>query len=132
MFTASSKEWSHLANLLANDGVTWKFNPPSAPHFGGKWEAGVKSVKHHLRRVVGETLLTYEELSILLAQIEAVLNLRPLGALTDDPSDASTLTPGHFFVGSALTTVPEPSLGEILPSRLLRLQLLRRMLESFW
>lgn len=49
LFKASSKEWAHIANLLANDGVTWKFHPPSAPHFGGKWEAGVKSVKFHLR-----------------------------------------------------------------------------------
>ncbi|RLU24799.1 hypothetical protein DMN91_002889 [Ooceraea biroi] len=132
MFSASSKEWSHLANLLANDGVTWKFNSPAAPHFGGKWESGVKSVKHHLRRVVGDTRLTYEELSTLLAQIETILNSRPLGALTDDPLDASALTPGHFLVGSALTTVPEPSLSELPPSRLSRLQLIRRMLESFW
>ena len=28
------------------------FNPPAAPHFGEKWEAGVKSVKFHLERVI--------------------------------------------------------------------------------
>jgi len=92
IFTAS-REWSHLANLLANDGVTWKFNPPSAPHFGGKWEAGVKSVQFHLRWVIGDSLLTYEELTTLL-QIEAILNSRPLTPLSNDPSDLSALTPG--------------------------------------
>lgn len=70
MFSASSKEWAHIANMLVNDEVTWKFNPP----FGGKWETGVKSVKRHLRRVVGDALLTYEELTTLLIQTEAILN----------------------------------------------------------
>ncbi|XP_018301859.1 uncharacterized protein [Mycetomoellerius zeteki] len=132
LFQASSREWSRIAAHLATDGVTWKFNPPSAPHFGGKWEAGVKSVKFHLRRVIGETLLTYEEMTTLLAQIEAILNSRPLTALSDDPSDISALTPGHFLVGSALIAVPEPSLQDLPENRLTRWQLLRQMTESFW
>ncbi|XP_029165881.1 uncharacterized protein LOC114936752, partial [Nylanderia fulva] len=132
MFTASSREWAHIANILANDGVKWSFNPPSAPHFGGKWEAGVKSVKFHLRRVLGDARLTYEELTTLLVQIEAILNSRPLTALSDDPSDSTALTPGHFLVGSTLATVPEPSLQEVPQNRLSRWQLLQCMKESFW
>ncbi|XP_018368158.1 PREDICTED: uncharacterized protein LOC108764388, partial [Trachymyrmex cornetzi] len=102
------------------DGVTWKFDPPSAPNFGGKWEARVKSIKFHLRRVIGETLLTYEEMTTLLAQIEAILNSRPLTDLSDDSSDVSALTPGNFLVGSALTAVPEPSLKDLPENRLAR------------
>ena len=113
LFNASSREWAHIASQLANDGVKWNFHPPSALHFGGKWEAGVKAVKFHLRRIIGEALLTYEELTTLLVQIEAILNSRPLSALSDDPSDLAALTPGHFLVGSALTAVPEPSLQDI-------------------
>ena len=56
--------------------VQWKFNPPASPHFGGLWEATVRSTKYHLNRVIGETTLTYEELSILLYSIEACLNSR--------------------------------------------------------
>lgn len=35
----------------------------------------------------------------LLCQIEAILNSRPLYALTDEPSDMQALTPGHFIIG---------------------------------
>jgi hypothetical protein len=132
LFSKASEESTHIANLLANDGTTWKFNPPSAPHFGGKWEAGVKSVKFHLRRVIGETSLTYEEFSTLLIQIEAILNSRPLCPISDDPADVAALTPGHFLIGAALTTVPEPTLSDIALTRLSRWQLLRQLQDRFW
>lgn len=66
LFSASAKELGNLARLLANDGTRWLFNPPAAPHFGGKWEAGEKSVKFHLKHVIGDTLFTYEEMTTLL------------------------------------------------------------------
>ena len=35
------------------------------------WEAAVKSLETHLRRVLGSVTLTYEELCTVLVQIEA-------------------------------------------------------------
>jgi len=55
-----------LLNLTASDNVTWKFIPLHAPHFGGLWEAGVKSVKYHLRRVLGSHTLTFEEFTCVM------------------------------------------------------------------
>ncbi|XP_024889769.1 uncharacterized protein LOC112466111 [Temnothorax curvispinosus] len=132
LFSSSSEELGNLAMLLANHGTQWKFNPPSAPHFGGKWEAGVRSVKFHLKRVVGDNLLTFEEMSTWLTQIEATLNSRPLCPLTDDPNDLNALTPGHFLIGGAPTIIPEPSLEAVKVARLSRWQLIRQMLDSFW
>jgi len=132
MFTQASEEFVHLRRLLATERVEWHFNPPSAPHFGGKWEAAVKSVKFHLRRVVGETILTYEDFSAFLAQIEAILNSRPLCPLSDDPSDPAALTPGHFLIGDALNAIPEPSLSHIPSSRTSMFQKSRQMVEHFW
>ncbi|CAB0038273.1 unnamed protein product [Trichogramma brassicae] len=56
---------SICAQLRDKHNTTWHFNPPSSPHFGGLWESGVKSVKYHLKRMVGDDLFTFEEFSLL-------------------------------------------------------------------
>lgn len=121
-----------LNSHLASDGTSWHFIPPSAPHFGGLWEAGVKSVKHHLKRILGCHTLSIEEFNTLLTQIEACLNSRPIAPLSDDPNDLTSLTPGHFLVGGPLVAVPERSVLELKESRLNRWQRVRRMFEQFW
>lgn len=121
-----------LLNHIATDRISWHFIPPAAPHFGGLWEAGVKSVKHHLKRVVGAHTLTFEEFTTLLSQIEACLNSRPLAPLSDHIDDYTFLSPGHFLIGSAITTAPAPTMLDLNENRLSRWQLVRQMLESLW
>ncbi|XP_073944620.1 uncharacterized protein [Choristoneura fumiferana] len=67
----NSEAVGEIAEILANDNTTWHFIPPGSPHFGGLWEAGVKSIKTHLKRVIGQTLLTFEEYTTLLTQVES-------------------------------------------------------------
>ncbi|XP_011687493.1 PREDICTED: uncharacterized protein LOC105449810 [Wasmannia auropunctata] len=121
-----------LTSHLANDSIDWRFIPPSAPYFGGIWEAGVKSVKYHLKRVIGKHLLSIEEFNTLLTQVEACLNSRPIVPLTDDPNDVNPLTPGHFLVNCPLVAVPEESLQDLKESRLDRWQRVQRLREQFW
>ncbi|XP_062715518.1 uncharacterized protein LOC134291591 [Aedes albopictus] len=112
--------------------VEWHFIPPDAPEFGGLWEAAVKSAKTHLKRVVGNATLTFEELGTILAEIEAILNSRPLFAVSDDPADSQVITPAHYLIGRPLTAPAEPSLEAINASRLDRWQHLQLMREHFW
>lgn len=121
-----------VQNSMAADGITWNFIPPRSPHFGGLWEAGVKSAKSHLKRVLGSSSLTFEEYNTVLIQVEAVLNSRPLTSLTNDPNDLRVLTPGHFLIGSSLTSTVEPSLMDIQINRLSRWQLVQKMQQDFW
>lgn len=121
-----------ITQATSSDRIKWHFNPLAAPHFGGLWEAAVKSTKHHLGRVIGEATLTFEELSTFLAQVEAFLNSRPLQALSDDPDDFSALTPGHFLMGAPLLAVPASSLVETKETTLTRWQLIQRMRDHFW
>ena len=57
MYMASSGYMQDLLGKLADEGTDWSFNSPAAPHTGGIWESAVKSVKHHLRRVMGDRTL---------------------------------------------------------------------------
>lgn len=50
-------------NIFSNAiSCQWHFNPPAIPHFGGLWEVAVKSMKYHLKRVIGIQVLTFEEM----------------------------------------------------------------------
>ncbi|UYV61907.1 hypothetical protein LAZ67_1007032 [Cordylochernes scorpioides] len=93
---------ANIQDFSAIESINWHFIPPSAPNFGGLWEAGIKSVKTILSKTMKSRLLNYEELLTLLAQIEACLNSRPLTFVSNDPNDLSALTPGHFLIGNAM------------------------------
>ncbi|XP_071052597.1 uncharacterized protein [Onthophagus taurus] len=114
-------------------GIEWLFNPPAAPNFNGLTEAGVKSVKTHLKRVVGNQILTFEEFYTVLTQIESVLNSRPLCPLSSDPNDCQALTPGHFLVLTPLNTeIPCKDFQDTPSNRLSRWELLQKMVQHFW
>ena len=98
-----------ISDFLSSQMIDWKFIPQRAPHFGGLWEAAVKSMKKHLRKVTGEVRLTFEELATVVSQIEACLNSRPLVPLASDDEGLEVLTPGHFLIGRALEALPDPS-----------------------
>ncbi|XP_062537731.1 uncharacterized protein LOC134206068 [Armigeres subalbatus] len=112
--------------------VEFHFIPPDAPELGGLWEAAVKSAKTHLKRIVGNATLTFEELATVLAEIEALLNSRPMFALSNDPSDPQVITPAHYLIGRPLTAPAEPSLENVKINRLERWQHLQLMREHFW
>ncbi|GFV09718.1 integrase catalytic domain-containing protein [Trichonephila clavipes] len=120
-----------ISYYLSKSSIDWHFIPPSSPHFGGIWESGIRSVKFHLKRVLGETILTFEELTTLLTQIEGLLNSRPLSYVNDSDIECiSTLTPSHFLTGDVLLSVPEE-----LPSSSNhrdRWELLQNIKRGFW
>ena len=90
--------------------IEWKFSPPGVPHFGGLWEAGVRSMKTLLRKSIGTHPLAFEELATVLAEIEAILNSRPMERVEALPEDGlPILTPGHFLIGRPIKA-PAPQL----------------------
>lgn len=130
-FAAAVRNNKSAILFLTEEKVQWHFIPPAAPHHGGIWEAGVKSVKHHLRRVIGDAKLTYEEMSTLLSQVEAVLNSRPLMYLdNEDLESLDVLTPGHFLIGRPMTDSPE-HVDEVVGC-LNKWKLIQKMKKDFW
>ena len=60
-----------ISTFCATQRIEWKFIPERAPHFGALWESAVQSTKTHLKRILGDVKLTFEEFCTVLTQIEA-------------------------------------------------------------
>lgn len=125
----SSKD---IIEYATSQNIKFSFIPAYAAHFGGLWESGVKSCKHHLLRVVGNARLTFEEYTTVLSQVEAILNSRPISPLSTNPNDFLPLTPAHFLVGRALTAPASEPLAEVPVHRLTRYQHLEQIRQHFW
>ncbi|XP_025835686.1 uncharacterized protein LOC112906159 [Agrilus planipennis] len=128
----TSAHQERTARFLSDQGINWQFIPPLSPHFGGLWEATVKSFKHHLKRVVTGPIFTFEEFNTLTIDIEAIINSRPLCPMSNDPNDLLVLTPGHFLIGDILTSLPEGDYSHIPTNRLSRWQHIQKVRQDFW
>ncbi len=61
--------------------------------------AAAKQALHHA--IPPDHALTFEQLITAFAEVEAVLNARPLAYVSGDPQDLAPLTPNHFLYGAA-------------------------------
>ncbi|XP_060871407.1 uncharacterized protein LOC132945655 [Metopolophium dirhodum] len=105
---------------------------PRAPHFGGLWEAAVRSSKSLLMRIMREHTLTIEEFGTVLCRCEAILNSRPITPAPSNPAELECLTPGHFLIGKPLLAVPVtaiPSTTRLLEQRW---KLVSQCVQAFW
>ena len=108
------------------------------PWEGGHYERMVRSVKRCLRKVLGNARISFDELNTVLAEVECILNSRPLSYMSDEV-DGQVLTPSHLLVGRRLLTLPtgvetnskidESENEYVLSKRFLHLT---RLLSHFW
>lgn len=121
-----------IKKFLEENNIVWHKIPAKSPSFGGLWEAGVKSAKFHMKRIIGNKVLNYEELLTVVSQIEAVMNSRPITPLSNDPNDFLALTPSHFLIGDLLTNIPEDDVTKVPENRLNMYRQLTQMVQHFW
>ena len=124
-----------VLHYLANNGVTWKFIVGKAPWWGGFWERLVQTVKRSLKKVIGRSCLSFEELSTLLTEVECVVSARPLAYVYDDLDGVNfALTPSHLINGRRLQNTPSSSHFEIVSTHdtlTRRSQHQKRLLNQF-
>lgn len=78
------------------------------------------------------TRLTHEVLSTLMAEVTAIVNNRPLVAVSDDPSIPEILTPSILLTQKTLPLKPAP--GNFVPQDLYRKQWrqVQYLANQFW
>ncbi|XP_039285431.1 uncharacterized protein LOC120351623 [Nilaparvata lugens] len=131
-FLRSSENQSDVCDAMSSKSIQFRFNIPHAPFMNGICESNIKNVKFHLFREVGNSVLTIVELSTLLVKIEAILNSRPLYALSSSPDDYEALSPGHFLVHRPLLAVPEIDVSDVNEHRLSRWEKVNRFTQRLW
>ena len=131
LFTEVSVGSKEISSQLEHLGNSWSFNPLTASHFGGLWEAAVKSANHHLRRIVGEHVLTFVEYATLFCKIEPCLNSRPLTTLPKNDLDIEIVSPSHFLFQRPSFIIPEPTRTEVKFSYAKRWQWITVLAQQF-
>ncbi|KMQ81890.1 bel12-ag transposon polyprotein, partial [Lasius niger] len=99
-------DWTTIESEFRVNEIRWKFNPPSAPWWGGFWERLIGILKDLLRKNLGRSSLSCEELQTLLCECESVMNNRPLTYMSEE-QELKTLTPSMFLQDLPLNDVPD-------------------------
>ena len=140
-FTAASKEvrrlyrsvnWDTVAKEGVRRNINWFFSCEKAPHQNGLCERLVRTVKAPLRVVVGNARLTLTQLRIILAEVEAIVNNRPLGVTSNDPNDLTPITPMELVNGRRLENLPDPNARRNVTSFQHLWRKRQAVLNGFW
>ena len=101
-------DWNQRAicEFLRLKNISWKFNPPYASHMGGVWERVIRSIRKILTALLGQQLVNEEMLRTLMAEVQGILNSRPLTPVSNDPNDLEPLTPNHLLLLRANPNMP--------------------------
>ena len=104
-----------VIQYMSNNGVTWKFIVERATWWGGFWERLVQTVKRALKKLIGQSCLSFEELRTLLVEVESIVNARPLTYVYDNLDGINfALTPSHLINGRRLQATSNPNQFEVI------------------
>ncbi|GFU80906.1 integrase catalytic domain-containing protein [Trichonephila clavipes] len=91
-------DWHKISRETSTQKIVWKFIPPTATWWGGWWERLVRIIKELLKRSLGKSILSYEELSTVICDCEFLINSRPLTYIPENPQELIPLTPAMFLI----------------------------------
>ncbi|GFW58936.1 integrase catalytic domain-containing protein [Trichonephila clavipes] len=117
-----------------NSKIVWKFIPPTAAWWGGWWERLVHIIKELLKRSLGKSILSYEELSTVICDCEFLINSRPLTYISENPQELIPLTPAMFLIEnrcSDTTDIDELNSRDLRKRMKYRIKLLSDLRQRF-
>ena len=88
-----------VKDSMLNDRIEWHFVTPRLPWEGGFYERMIALVKVSLKKCLGKAFVTHEEMSTLIAEVEAVINDKPLAYIGEDIRDNDPVTPSQLLLG---------------------------------
>lgn len=117
-------------------GCKWEFNPPHASHFGSVWERQINTIHRVLDALfteLGHSQLTHELLVTLIAEVLAIVNAKPIAALSSNTDDPQPLAPAMLLTMKTHPAGPPP--GQFMRTDIYERRRWRRvqfLTEQFW
>ena len=99
-------ELPEVKDELGKRGVSWQFIPKRASWYGGFWEQLIGLTKTAIKKVLGRRYVSLPILEMIIVEIEAILNNRPLTFVSSEFGDPEPLTPTHLLYGRRITCLP--------------------------
>jgi hypothetical protein len=121
----------NLQDFAMTHKLKWKFNTPASPHQRGFLESMVKLTKSALKVIVGQQTLSWNEMATVFAEVECLVNSRPLGYPSNDANDLQPLTPNHLVLGRATPDAPQSPFRETKSGRR-RYEYVQSLIQQFW
>ena len=124
--------WSPVSDWARAHNIDWKFVPAEGQHQNGLSESLIKSVKRSIDHVIGQNILTFSELQLMLFEIANVINSRPIGTIpSSDPECPTALTPNDLLLGRSSNEVPNGPF-ENGPTVARRFKFVQGLIDDWW
>lgn len=113
--TAVNVEDDTVKQFLNDKRAVWTFNPPHASHVGGVWERFIGVTQNIMNSILSESKnLTHEILTTVLAEVCAIINGRPLVAVSTHPECHEILSPSMLvYQKTGSSTIDLPTCGKV-------------------
>ena len=95
-----------INQFCSQEGICWTFNPSLASHMGGSWERMIRTIRKIFQNLLGSQVLNNEGLFTLMAEVESVINSRPLVPISFSDTSQEPLTPNHLLLLRATPNLP--------------------------
>ncbi|XP_048002268.1 uncharacterized protein LOC125238846 [Leguminivora glycinivorella] len=124
------RQWLPVLQTYATQNrMEWKFIPPGNPSAGGAWERMIRTVKIAMSYTFNERAPKPEVFETLLAEIENIVNRRPLTHVNVDPDSEESLTPAHFLL---LHNANLPMIGVYDENEKKQWKMAQALADHFW
>ncbi|GFY28277.1 39S ribosomal protein L49, mitochondrial [Trichonephila clavipes] len=127
-------DWHKISRDINSKNSLEIYIPPTAAWWGGWWERLVRIIKELLRRSLGKSILSYEELSTVICECEFLINSRPLTYISENPQELIPLTPAMFLIEnrcSDTTDIDELNSTDLRKRMKYRIKLLSDLRQRF-
>ena len=134
LLRASIESWnqSQMHKSLRQMKTDWTFNSPYASHTGGVWERMIRLVRQILLAVTPTQTLRDDDLATLFAEVEAIVNSRPLTDVPLEVGEPTPLSPNHLLRVNAAVAKPFMLTDESDNYARQRFRIVQYAADQFW